>query len=223
MDDSTLDEATALATWGGRGAVQLLAAKPDEGVMLLERLDATRSLEDIGIEEAIRVAGGLLRRLAIPAPPGIRTLATWADAYCQSAEARWERFGRPFARQLLEQTTAFAGANGPHSANLLVNHDLHYANVLAGAREPWLVIDPKIIAGDPEYGIAQMLWRRSDEIDAHGGLDRQFAAIVEAAELDEELARRWTLVRTVDYWLWGLSVGLTEDPARCKVIVDWLM
>jgi hypothetical protein len=27
-------------------------------------------------------------------------------------------------------------------------------------------------------------------------------------------------VRSVDYWLWGLSVGLTEDPARCARVAS---
>jgi len=30
-------------------------------------------------------------------------------------------------------------------------------------------------------------------------------------------------VRCVDYWLWGLGVGLTEDPAACDLIVGWLL
>jgi len=30
-------------------------------------------------------------------------------------------------------------------------------------------------------------------------------------------------VRCVDYWLWGLSVGLTEDPVRCQRIINWLV
>ena len=29
-------------------------------------------------------------------------------------------------------------------------------------------------------------------------------------------------MRCVDYWLWGLSVGLTEDPVRCARIVERL-
>src|SRR6266436_5204287 len=38
-------EARALKTWDGNGAVQLLDARPEVGALLLERLDATRSLE----------------------------------------------------------------------------------------------------------------------------------------------------------------------------------
>jgi len=109
------------------------------------------------------------------------------------------------------------------SASLLVNYDLHYADVLAGTQEPWLVVDPKVVIGDPEYGLAQLLWTRLEDIQANGGLDRHFRLLVKAAALDEPLARVWTLLRCVDYWLWGLSVGLTEEPARCAVIVAWLV
>jgi hypothetical protein len=37
-----------------------------------------------------------------------------------------------------------------------------------------------------------------------------------------ERARDWVVWRTVDYWLWGLSAGLTEDPVRCARLVDAL-
>ena len=37
------------------------------------------------------------------------------------------------------------------------------------------------------------------------------------------LARSWTLVRCIDFWLWGLSIGFTYDPARCATIVEWLV
>ena len=37
----------------------------------------------------------------------------------------------------------------------LVHGDLHYANVLAADREPWLVIDPQPLSGDPRR---QTIW-----------------------------------------------------------------
>ena len=60
-------------------------------------------------------------------------------------------------------------------------------------------------------------------IEANGGLEYHFQLLVEAAELDEQLARHWTLVRCVDYWLWGLTLDFTEDPKRCDRITQWLM
>jgi hypothetical protein len=67
------------------------------------------------------------------------------------------------------------------------------------------------------------LWTRLEDIEANGGLERCFRQIIEAAGCDPARARAWTLVSCVDYWLWALSVGLTEDPARCESIVRWLI
>ncbi len=222
LDEVTQEEAAALIAWDGQGAVRLLAHEPDAGAMLLERLDFGRSLQDVAIGEAVMVAGHLLRRLAIPAVGGFRPLSVVAPMTADSLEERWVANGRPFSRYLLEKARDDALQLSSHTASLLVNYDLHYADVLAGEREPWLVVDPKVVIGDPEYGVAQLLWTRLEDMRANGGLDRHFRLLVEAAALDGPLAHAWTLVRCVDYWLWGLSVGLTEDPARCAMIVDWL-
>jgi hypothetical protein len=42
---------------------------------------------------------------------------------------------------------------------------------------------------------------------------------VREARLDRDHARDWVIFRTVDYWLWGLNAGLTEDPLRCRRLV----
>jgi streptomycin 6-kinase len=221
VDESSRREVAALAAWDGRGAVRLLAADLARGAMLLERLDWSRSLNEVAIEEAVSVAGQLLRRLAIPAPDGLPLLPDVAKELAGGLPERWERWGRPMPRRLLDQARDLALQLGTSGGNLLVNYDLHYADVLASTREPWLAVDPKVVAGDPEFGVAQLLWRRLEEIEARGGLDHHFGALAEAAELDAALARAWTLVRCVDYWLWGLSAGLTYDPARCERICNW--
>jgi streptomycin 6-kinase len=222
IDESTADEAAALSAWKGRGAVRLLAAESECAAMLLEWLDSRRSLNDVGIEEAVTVAGRLLCRLAIAAPPGFRSLRLVAEQLAGTLPERWDRYGRPMPRKLMERARSLARELGASAGNLLVNYDLHYADVLAGEREPWLVVDPKVVVGDAEFGVAQLLWRRLEEMQAQGGLEYYFCALTEAAGLDPERARAWTAVRCVDYWLWGLSVGLTYDPARCEAILDGL-
>jgi streptomycin 6-kinase len=221
-DEATREEEAALTAWAGRGAVRLLASEPSLGALLLERLDHTRRLSAVPIEDATPIAGRLLRRLAIPAPAGLRPLATVAEELAQTLPVRWQQLGRPLAPRLLDQTCDLARQLGPTGQRLLVNYDLHYDDILAGQREPWLAVDPKVVVGDSEYGLAQLLWTRLDEMAAAGGLARHFDRLTEAAELDRSLARAWTLVRCVDYWLWGLSVGLTEDPVRCEFITNWL-
>jgi streptomycin 6-kinase len=222
IDESNADEAVALSAWAGQGAVRLFKADLSLGALLLERLDSRRSLNAVAIDEAVRVAGRLLRRLAVPAPDGVRPLPAVATDLSRNLPERWERYGRPMPRRVLDQARAAAAQLGPSNGKLLVNYDLSYTDVLASERESWLVVDPKVVAGAPEYGPAQLLWRRLDVIEAQGGLERCFRTLCEAAELDLDLARRWTLVRCVDYWLWELSVGWTDDPARCARIISWL-
>jgi streptomycin 6-kinase len=48
-DHSTAHEAVALRAWNGHGAVRLLAACPNEGALLLERLTSDRSLADLDL------------------------------------------------------------------------------------------------------------------------------------------------------------------------------
>ena len=55
----------ALALWGGHGAVRLLAADAGSCALLLERLDACRSLLDVPLETAVTVWGGLVRQLSV--------------------------------------------------------------------------------------------------------------------------------------------------------------
>jgi streptomycin 6-kinase len=217
--ERTADEARALAAWRGQGAVLLLEADPAAGALLLERLDATRTLERMDLRAAAQVAGRLLRRLAIPAPAGVRPLRAVAAAIAASLPGRQARLGRPVPEDWLAMAGGLAHELGARAGDRLVHADLHYGNVLAGDREPWLAIDPKPVAGDPEHAVPELLWTRVDELQDAEGIRRLLAVLAGSGELDEEKARGWTIVRCVDYWLWGLENGLTEDPKRCRRIL----
>jgi streptomycin 6-kinase len=222
INESNAHEMLALSVWNGQGAVRLLESQPEIGAMLLERLDGRRSLEDVAIGEAVAIAGGLLRRLAVPAPNDLPRLTVMAEGLAETIPERWDRLNRPMPRRLVDTARDLAAQLGPTAGSLLVNWDLHYGNVLAGEREPWLAIDPKVVVGDPEFGLAQLVWTRLEDMERAGGLSYYFHALVDSAGLDLQRARSWTLVRCVDYWLWGLSIGLTEDPVRCDIITTWL-
>src|SRR5690606_10428198 len=70
----------------------------------------------------------------------------------------------------------------------LLHWDLHYDNVLAGEREPWLAIDPKPLAGDPGFDLLPALDNRWDDVVAGGDVRRavlrRFDLLVEALGLD---------------------------------------
>jgi streptomycin 6-kinase len=224
LADRTIDEARALATWNGHGAVRMFEADTEVGVLLLERLDSQRTLRDLDLIEAAAVAGRLLRQLVVPAPPGFRKLHDLASDITRSLDARQERLGHPVPTEWLEGARALCQqlANDVDHP-FLVHADLHYGNVLAGEREPWLAIDPKPVAGHPEYAVPELLWTRVDDVDGTAGVRRLLAVLIDNGTLDADKAHSWAIVRCVDYWLWGVENGLTADPKRCRCILEALV
>jgi streptomycin 6-kinase len=213
--DETAVQAAALRFWDGRGTVRLVDADPERGAMLLERLEMAGSLLDVPVREAVPVLGRVMRRLAVPAPASARSTAELARERAGQLEEEWERLGRPFDAALLAEAVRIGGTLAHTGSELAVNGDLHSAQVLRGRREPWLAVDPVLLRGDIEYDLARVLWTRIDEMPDAEAIVGHFDAAVREAGLERDRARDWVVFRTVDYWLWGLGVGLTEDPVRC--------
>jgi streptomycin 6-kinase len=212
LDASSRQEALVLRHWDGDGAVRLLDEDERSGALLLEWLDPDRSLRSIPADDATSLAARLLRRLAVAAPPELVSVATEVQGLTESLRARWKTAGRPFRESLIDRAIEICRDEGSGTERV-VNRDLHYDNVLAGTREPWLVIDPKALAGPIEFGVAQLLWNRFDELRNHSGIRRRIEIVSDAAELDRELLERW---------LWAIEEGLDDDAARCGLLVGWL-
>ena len=217
-DSRTGEEIRALRFWSGRGTVHLFDAEPAAGASLLERLDSERSLARLPLDDAVPIIARVMRRLAVPAPPDVPSTTSLVRERIATLEPDWERLGQPFERRVLDAAlaaTATLCETRSALADLAVNGDLHFAQVLAGTREPWLVVDPVLLRGDIEYDLARILWTRLDEMPDDQDVARHIETIVREAGLDRERALAWVLYRTVDYWLWGLDYGLTEDPVHC--------
>ncbi|HEX3812469.1 MAG TPA: aminoglycoside phosphotransferase family protein [Mycobacteriales bacterium] len=215
-------ETRALSAWAGHGTVRLVDWRIADGACLLDWIDSDRTLADVPNEEALTEAARLIRRLAIPAKPGFPRLSELAREWSTAQGPRSERLGGVVPERALAQVREACTELGPAAADVMVNRDLHYENVVDDAGS-WVVVDPKPVVGDPEFALAPLLWRRLEETGGRAGLDRRLRLLLDVAGLDEHRARGWILLYTVDYWLWGLEVGLTEDPVRCAEIVDWLL
>ncbi|WP_427383790.1 aminoglycoside phosphotransferase family protein [Janibacter sp. G56] len=227
VEEQTEHEHLALRHWHGRGAVQLLRADPRRGALLLERLEST-DLTQAWDLEACEIVGGLYRELHVPAPPPLRRLTTFVSRWTDDLAAL--SAGAPLPRRLVEQAVSLGRdlAADDASDGTLIHADLHYENVLAGTRAPWLAIDPQPLSGDPHYEPAPMLWNRFDELagDVRGGLRRRFATLVDAGDLDEDRARDWVIVRMMHNALWRLEDDATEptqlNPPRRLATDEYL-
>ena len=222
--DEAEHEHLALQHWGGRGAVRLLAANPGRWTMLLERLNADCDLYDVQIDDACAVIGGLLAQLDHPALPQLPRLSS----QCSRMDERLGSAPAAIPRRFVEQARALLSDLVTDAAidSRMVHTDLHYRNVLAAGRQPWLAIDPKPLAADPAFAVTPALWNRWEEAVAGGGLRqrlrRRLLIICENAGINEERAQAWSIVREVQMALWavedGHADGLTKAIAIMKAI-----
>ena len=199
-------EPLALRTWAGAGAVRLAAALPSDGLLLLERLDPEVDLGSVDVDRACAVIGGLLRRLHVPAPPALPPLSTWSAGWLDEAARR-----DVLPRRLVARAAGLHRelVTDPACDATLVHGDLHYGNVLSGDREPWLAIDPQPRAGSPGWDLHAVLRNRREELGTGAALRwsvrHRTEVLCEAAGIDEEVARRWTVVRCAIECVWALD------------------
>ena len=211
-DEESEHEHLALQRWGGRGAVRMLRADPHRSAMLLERLHQERLLELWDLE-ACEVVADLYGILHVPALPQLRLLTSYVERWAGELEALPRN--APLPRRLVEQAISLSRdfVADPASVGTLIHGDLHYENVMASDRAPWLAIDPKPMSGDPHYELAPMLWNRFDELagDVRDGIRRRFHTLVDHAALDERRARDWVVVRMLNNACWCL-----QDPPEVQ-------
>ena len=207
--EETRAEIAALAIWDGARAAQLLAAQPELGGLLLERIEPGTMLAErsaIDDDAATRVAAGLLRELWRPVDAdGLVSLESWCGAYARNREVL-SRGVAGFPAELFQRADALraellASTDDP----VLLHGDFHHFNVLRSERAAWLVIDPKGLVGDRCFDVCQFLLnpepmpasvnrRRLDIFCAELGLDRQ-------------RAREWCLVHAVLDACWSFENG----------------
>ncbi|TYB56409.1 hydroxyurea phosphotransferase [Nonomuraea sp. PA05] len=222
VTSETVDEATALRAWAGDGAVLLLDTDPETGSMLLERLQPDRSLSDVpDVMESLEVLTGLLRRLsARPAPAGLRDLGDVTRGMLERVDDAVDRVYGERDRYWLRWCAGAVSELVSEPGDRLLHWDLHYDNVLAGEREPWLAIDPKPLAGDPGFELLPALWNRWEEVIASGDVPRavlrRFDFMVDALGLDPRRAAGWTLGRVLQNFLWDVADG---DRVLAEILV----
>ena len=155
----------------------------------------TPDLTGTPIDVACGVIGGLLRRLHVAALPQAPALADFVVHELGLLRSRPD----VLPRRYLEQVTALVRdlLGDPASGATLLHADLHFRNVLAGDREPWLAIDPKPMSGHPGFEVHPVLRNRVDELRAaprmRQAIRRRFEILCESAGLDEDAARDWTV------------------------------
>jgi streptomycin 6-kinase len=212
-------EHLALGQWRGEGAVELLRADPHRFALLLERAEP-RDLSSIAVDDACTVIAERYDRLHVPAHPQLLPLSGRVRGWCDRLAALPRT--APLPHRFVERAVALGRALADDAATdgTLIHTDLHYANVLAARREPWLVIDPKPLSGDPHYEVPPLLNNRWAEAvatgDLRGAIRRRVDLVTDVAGLDRDRVRDWAVVRMMTNALWETeeAAGRGGEPSK---------
>lgn len=229
-----LTEMASLQLCQGQGAVKLLASDAELGVLVLERLQPGRSL--VGMfpdddEEATRIAAAVMRRFWQPVPkdPIFPTIYDWSFGL-QRLRNEFDGGVGPFPRKLVEQAESLFAELLPSIDDVVLLHgDLHHDNILAAEREPWLVIDPKGVIGEPAYEVGAWLRNPVPGIFTHPDLreltGRRIAILSEMLDLDRQRLMGWGMAQAVlsGWWSYEDEGYGWEDVLVCADVLAELM
>ncbi|HEY8706002.1 MAG TPA: aminoglycoside phosphotransferase family protein [Gaiellaceae bacterium] len=204
----SLQEADALQRWDGDGAVRLLERDDARNAMLLERCEPGTFLSRS--DDALDVLIALLPRLW-KSGTGFTALedeaSIWAGDIAREVPDEVLRDAALHYLRVLPST---------QGEQVLLHQDLHGDNVLAAEREPWLVIDPKPLAGEREFSVAPIV--RSDELGhSKRAVLQRLDRLTAELGLDRERALGWTVAQTV---AWSGGSDYVEPHVQ---VVRWLL
>ncbi|MEU4389472.1 aminoglycoside phosphotransferase family protein [Kribbella sp. NPDC023855] len=205
-------EPDAFAAWRGCGAVVLHERDYAQYAMVLERAHSTTLATIADEDEIARVAGRLIKRLAIAGPPELPRLQDQADEWDERLLRDADELPHGMSRRVVDAARETIRDLGRAQPKLLVHGDLHGRNILRADREPWLAIDPKGCTGDPAYDAGTLLKTRALTLaatssDPAKAVFRFLDIFTEAAELDRERVHRWSQLHAVQTAFWGRRHG----------------
>lgn len=206
-------EMDALRLYDGVGACRLLAADAVRRAMLLERVRPGAMLRDVAATDddaATRIGAEVMRRLWRPvvepaARARFKPLGEWFERAFRLHRATYGGPGA-FPARALERAEALAVdllASSP--AEVLLHGDFHHDNVLSAEREPWLVIDPKGMLGDPGYEVGPFLLNPDPHTTSQprARLLRRLDIFAEMLEYDRARLRNWAIAHAVLSACWS--------------------
>lgn len=216
-------EIAALRHFDGRGTVRLLGGDAERGVLLLERLRPGHMLATLADDaQATRIAAQVMQQMWQPLPANhtFPTVADWATGLQRLRTAFDDGVG-PFPRKLVETAESlFRDLLASQATPVLLHGDLHHYNILAAQRAPWLVIDPKGVAGEPAYEVGAFLRNPLDLTRRPGPahiLARRLAILGEMLGIERVRVAGWGVAVSVLSAWWRYEETGAPDAATLAV------
>jgi streptomycin 6-kinase len=216
-------EIHTLRLYNGQGACRLLEADTDAGMLLLERLRPGEMLvtledDDLATEIAAEVMKSIHR--PVPEKEGCLSLRGWFDEL-KKLRPHFEGGSGPFPEKTFSTVEGLLGELfAEDRPQVLLHGDFHHFNILSSERG-WLVIDPKGVAGAPEYEAGPLLTNPFNvvlsESQALQRTRRRMAILCERLGFDRQRLHAWALCHCVLSSFWDMQ----EDGSGGESARDW--
>lgn len=211
------NEITTLRLFGGRGAVRLIEADAESGLILLERIVPGELLLTVEDDDAAtKVLADVLQRLGPTAPPDHRlpSVRDWFGGFARLRNKYGGATG-PLPEGAVDRAEKLVAELLDSMSDVVVLHgDLHHWNILSAEREPWLAIDPQGVIGEREYEVGAWLRNPFPQVANMPGFSRMTSRRVDilAERLGCQRARLlgWGYCQAVLSAVWSLEDGLDD-------------
>lgn len=205
-------EMNALKLFDGKGAVRLLDADPDKGIMLLERLLPGIPVLELGDDiQAVEIAAGVIRKLKreVPDEHSFPSLQDWFAGLAK-VRARFHGDSGPLPPKLLDLAERISSELLASSEERVLLHgDLHHENIIKSSRGSWLAIDPKGVVGEQAYEVCAFLRNPMPDLltrmDTKQVLARRVDRFSKLLGFDRERLIRWGLSEAVLSASWDID------------------
>ena len=202
-DPELTAEMEALRLYGGRGAVRLIEADAEKGMLLEQCLRPGSMLAGSqDDEQATAIAADLMQSLWQPVPEQNHFIRL-KDWFAGLKDLRRKFDGRtwPFPPEIVDAAEAlvrdFFAENEPP---VVLHGDFHHYNILRSGPD-WLAIDPKGVAGPRGYEVGPLLINPFPTFlrntNAKQKTERRIAILSERLGFERQRIRGWGIAHAV--------------------------
>lgn len=224
--DEFLREIDALKHFNGRGSARLIAANPEEGWMLIERLlPGTRLVDVLNEQQAIPIAVSVMQRLWAPVtePQLFIPLEEWLRSLKQlNTEASLQQLVSKKLRDFVIGRAEELLSN--QGEPVLLHGDLHHYNILQHQSE-WLAIDPKGIIGEREFEIGAFLRNPfcvvEDPLEIQE-LARNLDWVIDLTSFNRERVLSWCIIQAILCVCWYVEDAMLEKARQLTAYAERL-
>jgi streptomycin 6-kinase len=226
-------EIEALRIYDGHGAVRLLAADPQGGALLLERLRPGAPLLSLENDShATQVAAKVMLQLrnnqsqeGLENLDDLIPLERWTVGL-ERLQKHYHGGTGPFPRHLIDNAAhLFSEMLASTTARVMLHGDLHHWNILSAQRQPWLAIDPKGVVGDPAFEVAAWMLNSYPDLRNWSNLkqvlSRRLDLFSDILALDRKRLHSWSLAQSVLSAWWHIednTAGFAHSIAVAEIL-----